>query len=115
MVSAKSHKTMVRRLKKQVTAWKRKEKAARNKLRSIMSKVKKMARAYNSKLNKKFKEAKAKIAAAESAVYIKLSKTIKQKAKKVRKGKKGKVSAAAMPHPKPHGKRKAAHKRRGRK
>lgn len=61
MTSAKSHQARVRKLKKRVTAWKQEEKAARNKLRSALSRVKKETRTHKSKLNKKTKSVKQKV------------------------------------------------------
>lgn len=79
------NKTLLKRLKKQVAAARVKEKAARNKLRLALLKVKKITLAYENKLDKKTKETKAKVAAAESAVYSKLVKSMQKKATKNRK------------------------------
>lgn len=94
MAVAKASKMSIRRLKRQVSKARRNELAARKQLKSALSKVKKLVRTHQVKLNRKTREAKLKVAAAEAAVYAKLAKTLKQRGR-VRKVKKAVKSAAA--------------------
>lgn len=74
MATIKNQKTMIQRLKKQVTALKRKEKSMRKKLRAALVKVSKVARAGVKKLDTQSKKHKKKIAAirdAEAKKYFK--------------------------------------------
>jgi hypothetical protein len=71
------HKAMLSRLKKQVSALKRKERLTRIKLHNALLKVKKIARTYEKKLVKKTRD-------AEAAAYSKMAKTIKKKVKKLK-------------------------------
>lgn len=79
MTVKKNYKSLAKRLKKQLNAYKRKEKASRNKLRAALAKMKQMGKTFERKLEQKDKESKAKVVAAQSAVYEKLSKAIKKK------------------------------------
>jgi hypothetical protein len=72
---------MLEQLKKQVTALKRKEKLASQKLRTALVKVKKITKVYQGKLEKKKRDTKAKVAAAKAAVYEEIASSIKKKAK----------------------------------
>ena len=54
----KSPKSLANRLKKQLTALRRKEKAERNELRSAILKVKKLMKTHKSTLNKLAKSVK---------------------------------------------------------
>lgn len=92
MAATKNQKIVLKRLKKQLAVLRRKEKASRNKLRAALKKVNTLIRMNQKKLDKKAKEAKAKVAAAEAALYQRLAKSIQKKAKKGKKPKKTKVS-----------------------
>jgi len=87
-------------MKKQLSASRRKEKTAKNKLRVALSKVKKLVRTNKSKLAKKAKEAKAKIAHAEAALYLRIAESIKGKARKTKVKKKAKKTVVKTAHPK---------------
>lgn len=71
------HKAMLSRLKKQVSALKRKERTTRVKLHNALLKVKKIVIAYEKKLIRKTR-------ATEAAVYARLAKTINKKVKKLK-------------------------------
>lgn len=88
MAKVENQKTLLKRLKKQVSALKRKEKIGRNKLRAALRKVAKLTRSHQSKLDRKAKQVKAKLAAAEAKVYAKLANAMKKRAKQVKKAKK---------------------------
>ncbi|HEX2549538.1 MAG TPA: hypothetical protein VHM20_06905 [Gammaproteobacteria bacterium] len=77
----KNQKKTVKRLKNQLIVLRRKEKASRMKLRAALKKVNHLIRSNQKKLDKKTKEAKAKVAAAEAALYEKIIKSIKKKMK----------------------------------
>lgn len=96
MATKKNHVILLKKLKKQVSTLKRKEKMARNKLRAALSKAKKIAKAYERKLEKKTKDAKAKIVAVEAAVYTKLANSIKKKAEGTKKAAKKKRSVSRI-------------------
>lgn len=81
VVVMKNQKKTVKRLKHQLIVLRRKEKASRMKLRAALKKVDHLIRSNQKKLDKKTKEAKAKIAAAEAALYQKIIKSIKKKVK----------------------------------
>ncbi len=81
MVVMKNQKKIVKRLKHQLIVLRRKEKASRMKLRAALKKVDHLISANQKKLNKKTKEAKAKVAAAEAALYQKIIKSFKKKVK----------------------------------
>jgi len=90
---------MLKKLKKQVSILQRKERAAALKLRAALTKAKKIAMGYEKKLEKKAKEARASIAAAEAAIYIRLAEAIKKRARDAKKAKKAKkaVSKSVVP------------------
>ena len=72
-----NHMAMLVKLKKQVSALKRKEKSTRKKLRLALIKSEKIAKTYKKKLVIKTRD-------AEVAAYSKLAKSIKQKAKQLK-------------------------------
>ena len=85
MAIDKATKTILSKLKKEITALKRQEKLTRNKLRAALVKAKKNARDFQRALERQNKRAKTKIAAAENAVYEKIADAIKKKAKSSKK------------------------------
>ncbi len=85
MVIDKATKTILSKLKKEITALKRQEKLTRNKLRAALVKAKKNARDFQRALERQNKRAQTKIAAAENAVYEKIADVIKKKAKASKK------------------------------
>lgn len=78
----KNYKTEVKRLKKQLSASRRKEKATRTKLKSALSKMRKMDRTHTRKIDQQKKTTKAKVAASEASIYTKLASFFKGKSKK---------------------------------
>ena len=72
------------KLKNQVITLKRRELASRNKLRIAISKIQKLNKTYQHKLDQRMKDVTRK-AAAESVVCVKLANAIKQNAKKATK------------------------------
>lgn len=88
MVVMKNQKKVVKRLKNQLIVLRRKEKASRKKLRAALKKVHDLIRENQRKLDRKSKETKAKVAAAEVALYKKLARSIQKKAKELIKSKK---------------------------
>ena len=78
MATIKNQNTMIKRLKKQISALKRKEKATRIKLRNALLKVSKVARAGVKKLNKQTKKHKKKLAAVKDSEAKKYAKKLKK-------------------------------------
>jgi hypothetical protein len=71
------HQAMLARLKKQVSALKRKDRITRRKLKNALIKVKKITKTYEKTLAKKTRD-------AQVAAYSNLAKTIKLKTKKLK-------------------------------
>jgi predicted nucleic acid-binding Zn-ribbon protein len=84
LVSASRDAGMLKKLTQEVNALKRKEKSTQQKLTAALAKAKKMAKSFATKLEKKTLESKAKMAAAEAAIYHKIASSIQKKAKKTR-------------------------------
>lgn len=89
---AGDNKALLKKLKKQVTVLKRKEKAGRNKLRAALAKLKKSGKGYKRKLEQQAKSASDKTSAAVAGVYAKLASNFRKKGK-VKKSSRPKKSA----------------------
>lgn len=95
MARAENHHVLLKRLKKQVTALRRREENARNKLRAALHKVRGLSLAYKRKLAARAKVTKNKVVAAQAATYKRMAADIeKQLEKKVVA--KGKALASAI-------------------
>ena len=110
-MTTSKQKEMMQKLKIQVVSLKRKEKVARIKLRATLLKVRKMMRAYESKLLKDAKVAVSKLSAAEAALNLQMGKILERKAAIV---KRKKIATARLKfiHKKKPGFKKAARKRK---
>lgn len=82
MAAKKQHQAVLRKLKKQIIALQKKEEAARAQLRVALMKVKKLGKAFKRELDLKAKHVKAKVAAAESELCIKIANDIEHRLKK---------------------------------
>lgn len=81
MAVDKAHMAMMKKLKKQVTVLKRKEKSGRNKLRAAWTKLKKSKKSYERKLEQNSKSTAQKISEAVASVYAKLASSFRKKGK----------------------------------
>jgi len=71
MAVKNTHAAMVKKLKKQVQDLAKKEVRAKNKLRSLLVKMRKVNRSYKAKLAEKMRMMKTKVAEAQSSSYAK--------------------------------------------
>lgn len=71
MAVKKNDKTLLKKLKKQVKLLQSKERQAENKLKSALKKLRKLGRAYKTKLATKARQMKGKIAETQAATYAK--------------------------------------------
>jgi len=110
MTAGKAHLAMMRRLKKQVTVLKRKEKSSRNKLRAALSKVKKFKKSCDRKLDQQSKVASQKTSVAVASVYARLAATLKRKAKVRKVAPKKSAAKLAKSHKAPKRRRSAKRK-----
>ncbi len=72
-MAVKNQKALIKKLKKQVRILKRKEEQSRNKLRAALKKAKKVGKTYKSKLARKMRMMKGKLAEAQAAGYAKVA------------------------------------------
>lgn len=85
MVSKINPSTMIRRLKKEITRLRRKEKTVRSQLRSALKKSKKIEKAYESRLIKHAKKMHERMSEVEKSLYMRLASALQKKAKNVKK------------------------------
>ncbi len=71
MAVKKSYKAMIKRLKKQVRMLQKKEEKAKNKLKTALKKMRTLSRSYKSKLTKKIRQMKGKMADVQATTYAK--------------------------------------------
>src|SRR3990167_11318791 len=73
MVRTKNYRLLAQKLKKQLTAWRRKEKSARHKLRFALRKVKQIVLEHEKKLAAKANSVKQKALAGKAAGYKRMA------------------------------------------
>lgn len=73
MTAVKDQRLMLKKLKAQVVLLQRKEHASHHKLRAALRKMHKLGKVYKSKLARKLKNMKGKIAEAEAKVYVRVA------------------------------------------
>ena len=73
MMRTKNYRLLARKLKKQLTAWRRKEKSTRHKLRLTLRKVKQIALEHERKLAAKARSMKQKALAGKVAGYRRMA------------------------------------------
>jgi len=73
MAVKKNYQIMLKNLKKQIRVLQRREEQAKNKLRSALKKMRKLGRAYQTKLTVKARQMKGKIAEAQAVTYAKVA------------------------------------------
>ncbi|RDI44815.1 hypothetical protein [Aquicella lusitana] len=81
-MAVKSDKVLLKKLKKQVRTLQRKEAQSRNKLRAALKKIRKLGRAHKTKLLRKARLMKAKIAETQAATYAKVAGEIENQLQK---------------------------------
>ncbi len=78
---AKNTKTLIRRLKKQVRALHRKEKAASHQLQKTFRKIKALGKVYERKAAAHLRKMKAKVASAQAGAYLKSAREVEKHVK----------------------------------
>src|SRR5580700_3112923 len=78
MAMRKNHKALIKKLKKQVRMLQRKSNQNRNKLQTVLKKLRKQARGYKSKLARKVRMMKAKMVAVQSSTYAKAASSLEK-------------------------------------
>lgn len=95
-MATKNYKSLTKRLKKQLTESRRKEKATKKKLKAAIAKVKKVGRGFEKKLTKAAARVHQRTAEVEANLYGKLITLLKGKAKKSKKPGKRKTKSATV-------------------
>jgi len=95
MAVRKDYKTLVKKLTKQVRLLERKEERARRQLGTAVKKMRKLGRAYKTKLASKLKSLKTKVKAAKASTYAQVAANLERKMLKNIQAK-GKALATAI-------------------
>ena len=90
-----NQRALLKKLKKQLSVLQRKEKHGRNQLRAAFKKLKKMGRAYKSKLASKVRMMQGKIAEARFSTYAKVAADLERQVLRTIQSK-GKFLASAI-------------------
>jgi hypothetical protein len=95
MMTVKDHKLLLKKLKKQVYVLRKKEEQSRNKLRTALKKIRKLGRAYKSKLSSRVRLLHGKMAQTQASVYAKVAADLERKIQKSAEAK-GKALTSAI-------------------